>query len=168
MREDIPVQHKRGYNFLVTSRVCKTCDNLQKSSADARKQCCDVGMTLISLESLAKIECFTKLTQRKAPWTHLIPDSKVLTEYRNPALIGEFWTSGSDQGCPGNYSWCSTGFEFRNQDVKWRDGAPDTRGGCVFLKNANTTAESHLAADSCTAQKRFVCEVRKLFDERPC
>jgi hypothetical protein len=74
-------------------------------------------------------------------------------------LVRDFWTSGTDKDCDGKFRWCSKNEDFRNKEIAWHLGEPSNTGDCVYLKNGNTSKETFLATDSCSANKSFICEV---------
>ncbi|XP_065348566.1 uncharacterized protein LOC135945082 [Cloeon dipterum] len=74
---------------------------------------------------------------------------------------GTFWTSGSDEGCEGKFSWCSVKKLVRNQEAKWFPQQPDNFGGkenCVTIGLSKTVA---LLSDvDCSSSNRYICEAR--------
>jgi len=74
-------------------------------------------------------------------------------------LVGDFWTSGTDNGCDNKFWWCSKNVKFKDNDVKWKSGEPSANGDCVYLQNRNTTDETYLVTDDCSKPKKFFCEV---------
>jgi len=73
--------------------------------------------------------------------------------------FGEFWTSGSDEGCNGKFTWCSAGKVFRN--MSWISGfAPDKdyTKHCVALSLPPQSQVGIFKAD-CAQKMTFICEV---------
>ncbi|XP_065346006.1 mucin-2-like [Cloeon dipterum] len=115
--------------------------NFTKSAASwatARDKCCEIGLTLASMESVGKLNCFSKLIQNGN---------------------GDFWLSGTDQGCPSKFRWCSRNRDFVSPEIKWKVGHPKAGLACVYLEVRNGTAL--LATADCAEQKNPLCEIRK-------
>jgi Lectin C-type domain len=74
-----------------------------------------------------------------------------------------FWTSGSDEGCPFKFRWCSTGAWFSNTSVNWLPGQPNNAYGvqdCVQITlNTGTWGQSFYNDDPCTFTYPYICEV---------
>jgi hypothetical protein len=92
------------------------------------------------------------------------PDkNRVMTHIakRHPRILGEFWTSGSDAGCDGNFKWCSVDRAFTKESVYWAKDQPELENGdCVFLKaEENENKDGYLHTGDCEHRKRFICEV---------
>ncbi|XP_065350344.1 uncharacterized protein LOC135946183 [Cloeon dipterum] len=104
----------------------------------ARDKCCEIGMTLASMESVGKLNCFSKLVNN---------------------VNGDFWLSGTDQGCPSKFRWCSRNRDFVPAEIKWKTGHPKAGLTCVYLEVRNGT--SLLATADCAEQKNPLCEIRK-------
>ncbi|XP_065336583.1 uncharacterized protein LOC135937361 [Cloeon dipterum] len=108
----------------------------------AWQRCCDVGLTLASLDSAGKLSCFSKLAFR------FLPDT-----------VGDFWLSGTDLGCPSNFRWCSLNRAFVDPELRWKAGHPKAGLGCVYLEVRNRSVL--LATADCAEKKSFLCDVRK-------
>ncbi|XP_065353185.1 uncharacterized protein LOC135948050 isoform X2 [Cloeon dipterum] len=104
----------------------------------ARDKCCEIGLTLASMESAGKLNCFSKLINKGN---------------------GDFWLSGTDQGCPSKFRWCSRDRDFVSPEIKWKVGHPKAGLACVYLEVRNGT--SLLATADCAEQKNPLCEIRK-------
>ncbi|XP_065347599.1 uncharacterized protein LOC135944512 isoform X2 [Cloeon dipterum] len=108
----------------------------------ARGHCCDIGLTLASMESVGKSSCFSRIVSKFAP-----------------ATFGDYWLSGTDLGCDSNFRWCTLGRDLVNPEVKWKVGHPKPGLDCVYLEVRN--GSELLATDDCAQKKSFLCEVRK-------
>jgi hypothetical protein len=76
----------------------------------------------------------------------------------------DFWTSGSDAGCKGNFKWCSVDRAFDKDVVDWAKGQPDLKkGDCVCIKINETRNHFLFYTAKCENKKRFICEVRNQF-----
>jgi len=76
-------------------------------------------------------------------------------------FAGEFWTSGSDQACPGKFNWCGNNKTFLQSETIWKPGHPSEDGDCVYLNSVVGPANaSHLVNEDCSVKKRFICEVK--------
>jgi hypothetical protein len=73
---------------------------------------------------------------------------------------GNFWTSGTDQGCVGSFAWCAARKIFYMS--KWAQGQPvnSTQAKCVTVSVDATAA--HLETADCATPNRFICEVWRL------
>ncbi|XP_065352841.1 uncharacterized protein LOC135947816 [Cloeon dipterum] len=74
-------------------------------------------------------------------------------------ILGDFWLSGTDQGCPSTFRWCSLSKNFINPELKWKAGHPKDGLNCVYLEVRNGSVL--LASANCAEKKDFLCEVRK-------
>ncbi|XP_065346726.1 uncharacterized protein LOC135943983 [Cloeon dipterum] len=111
---------------------------------EARQKCCALGMELLSIKTAAKRKCLAKLTR----------------DYND--ISGEFWTSGTDMDCEGNYRWCSVDRAFLKHEINWAAGEPNSnRGHCVTTKTTGQATSTTLQTSECTAKKRYICEVRQ-------
>ncbi|CAB3387046.1 Hypothetical predicted protein [Cloeon dipterum] len=108
----------------------------------AWQSCCDIGLTLASLESIGKYNCLTKVTSKYPMLTS-----------------GDFWVSGTVSGCVSNFRWCSLNREFVEPELKWKDGHPKNGLDCVYLEVRN--GSMLLATANCAENKTFLCDVRR-------
>ncbi|CAB3387272.1 Hypothetical predicted protein [Cloeon dipterum] len=108
----------------------------------ARDKCCEIGLTLASMESVGKLNCFSRIA------------SKIGLE-----INGDFWLSGTDQGCLSKFHWCSLSRDFTYPELKWKIDHPVQGMNCVYLEVRNGSAM--LATGNCVGQKNFLCEIRK-------
>jgi len=77
-----------------------------------------------------------------------------------PDIIGEYWTSGTDEGCDGNYRWCSVDRAFLKKQVLWGTSEPkNATGDCVWTRTTNNPKNSTLHVQKCSTKKKFICEV---------
>ncbi|CAB3379238.1 Hypothetical predicted protein [Cloeon dipterum] len=112
---------------------------------EARDKCCALNTRLLAIKTEAKRKCLTKMAR----------------DY--PEIIGNYWTSGADFGCPNNFRWCSVDRAFLRREINWGPGEPRvTKGDCVYVKTSalhpqNTT----LHVGKCTDQMQYACEVRQ-------
>jgi Lectin C-type domain len=114
----------------------------QATYEEARKKCCSYGTSLLSIKTAAKRKCISKLTK----------------DY--PDIAGEFWTSGTDGECDGNYRWCSVDRAFLKKEVLWAPNHPSkNKGQCVSVKTHPAAPNNTLQSASCDVKKRFICEV---------
>jgi hypothetical protein len=76
---------------------------------------------------------------------------------------GDYWTSGSDQGCSNKFYWCSKGSEFIRTQIPWKSGHPDTiAGDCVYAEVRKGAVNGTLLATcDCSKKMNYVCETRK-------
>ncbi|CAB3370379.1 Hypothetical predicted protein [Cloeon dipterum] len=130
---------------IMTDRSCESklifaCKS--NNWAAAWQSCCNIGLTLASLESIGKYNCLTKVTN-KYP---------LLTS-------GDFWVSGTVSGCESNFRWCSLNREFVEPEIKWKAGHPMAGLDCVYLEVRN--GSMLLATANCIEKKDFLCDVRK-------
>ncbi|XP_059483401.1 uncharacterized protein LOC132201331 isoform X2 [Neocloeon triangulifer] len=119
----------------------------QATWKEADRICCSIGMTLLSVEYLAKHTCLVTKSQN----------------YQNIfSTGGVYWTSGTDSECDGKYRWCRAGRNFIPSEVNWAPGEPNlVNGDCVVVKFLNGTSNLTMYSTApCTEMKNFVCEVR--------
>jgi Lectin C-type domain len=64
---------------------------------EAMEYCCQLGMSLLSMETAAETDCIGKWVRESL--SNLLP----------------VWTSGTDHNCKGKYAWCSTGEMFARE-----------------------------------------------------
>jgi len=77
-----------------------------------------------------------------------------------PDITGEYWTSGSDKGCDGNYRWCSVDRAFLKREVYWGPSEPNSENGdCVWTRTSSNPKNATLHVGSCDTKKKFICEV---------
>jgi hypothetical protein len=78
------------------------------------------------------------------------------------ALKTEFWTAGTNKGCPGSYEWCSKNAKLSNKEARWKSGFPAAGENCVHATfyDRDSGENSSIATADCTEVKRFVCEVK--------
>ncbi|XP_059488803.1 uncharacterized protein LOC132204352 [Neocloeon triangulifer] len=122
----------------------------QLNWADAWTYCCSIGMKLTSIEAVNELQCLTNMVAKYPKAAY-------------PDQTGrDFWTSGSNAGCPGPQFWCSENDKLIKDEIaNWKDGKFPTEKAemCIFLNLSNTTVnETYLGEESCTVEKPFVCE----------
>ncbi|CAB3387257.1 Hypothetical predicted protein [Cloeon dipterum] len=110
-----------------------------KTWNDARMTCCSIGMKLLSLDADFKYNVLSQL---------LGEDSA--------SLSAKYWTSGTDNGCPGAFGWCAS-----NRLVRapiWAPGEPRIGNYCVIADV--TSSSTSLKTSDCGVTLRFICETR--------
>jgi len=101
-----------------------------------------MGMKLLSLKTNSKHKTILKLTDKY------------------PDTAGEYWTSGLDAGCDGNFRWCSLDRAFLKKEVYWAPLEPNRkRGDCVVTNTSIAHRNSLLFTENCSVKKKFICEV---------
>ncbi|CAB3362688.1 Hypothetical predicted protein [Cloeon dipterum] len=122
--------------------------SMEKTWTDAASACCSLGMKLLSLETKDEYAAISKIVDF------------------NNALIGEYFTSGSDNKVEGSFVWCS----LNNVSITtplWGAGKLNDSTGtenCVTLTVSATNAT--IGDRSCTTPMKYICEVlyRIIFD----
>ncbi|XP_059470805.1 uncharacterized protein LOC132193884 isoform X2 [Neocloeon triangulifer] len=102
--------------------------------------CCSIGLKLISLH-----QDFT------------------FDQLRNASISGkispaQFWTSGTDAGCEGNFGYCSSNRLLR-KEARWAVGQPDNVNNsqnCLAI-NVDATG-TQLSDENCMNKMRYICE----------
>jgi hypothetical protein len=109
---------------------------------EARQRCCSYGTNLLSIKTAAKRKCLSGLIRHY------------------PEIAGEYWTSGTDFGCDGNFKWCSVDRALLKKEVLWGKGQPNLKkGDCVYTRMNAIETKSTLFTENCETKKRFICEV---------
>ncbi|XP_059489248.1 uncharacterized protein LOC132204644 [Neocloeon triangulifer] len=108
----------------------------------AMKACCEIGMTLLSLEYDYKYK------------------SVIQAIKENASSSDFYWTSGSDQGCESNYGYCTAKRTLR-QEAIWAPNQPDNADGnessvVVFIDSA----KAQLFDYNEDSKIRYICEAR--------
>ncbi|XP_059490115.1 uncharacterized protein LOC132205194 [Neocloeon triangulifer] len=116
--------------------------NKTATFVEAMQVCCQVGMTLLSLEYDYKYK------------------SIVAAIKENTSSSDFFWTSGSDRGCKANFGYCTVKRLLRAEAV-WAPGQPDDRDGnesgvVVFINSSN----AQLFDFNEESKFRYICEAR--------
>ncbi|XP_059469524.1 uncharacterized protein LOC132193130 [Neocloeon triangulifer] len=137
----------------ISGEVRETCGKLyyfsqtQETYADAASTCCDMGMSLLSVESNAEHQC-------------LVNTNTFNTRYVNKI----FWTSGSQRGCPFNFQWCTAPVKmsFTSTSIAWLPGQPNNLNGvqdCVQLTlNAVNISSNGYNDEPCAYANYYICE----------
>jgi len=77
-----------------------------------------------------------------------------------------FWTGGTTQECPGQWSWCgSQPVLGLSNDLKWEKGQPDNHGGtedCLHLRVVLNQTGIIITDRNCTFKYMLACEVNIL------
>ncbi|XP_059490856.1 uncharacterized protein LOC132205656 [Neocloeon triangulifer] len=124
----------RSYLFSSTNKTT--------SYLGAMQACCEVGMTLLSLEYDYKYKSIIQAIKE------------------NVSLSDYFWTSGSDRGCESKFGYCTAKRILRTEAV-WAPGQPDNAGGnensvAVFIDSA----KAQLLDYNEDSKLKFICEAR--------
>ncbi|XP_059470910.1 uncharacterized protein LOC132193945 [Neocloeon triangulifer] len=108
----------------------------------ASKECCKLGMTLLSIENdFENANLQAAVNSNKS-----IPG-------------GAYWTSASDEGCERSFGWCSV-----NQllfKAVWAQNKPDDRAAkknCAIVLVDTERAELH--DQDCSTSFKYICEAR--------
>ncbi|KAF4527721.1 hypothetical protein B566_EDAN015467 [Ephemera danica] len=119
-----------------------TC-SIDKTREEAERTCCSLNMTLVSMEDATKSDCLANYYKMLA----FTPTT--------------FWTSGSDEGCPGQWTWCNTGSPFA-AGVQWAPGQPKSlgtgKGNCIETAMAVNPPATQLAVKACADTNKFICQ----------
>ncbi|XP_059476156.1 uncharacterized protein LOC132197103 isoform X2 [Neocloeon triangulifer] len=125
----------QGRQFLISF------SNVTKTFKEAIQACCELGMSLLSLEYDYKYK-------------------SILATGKATASIGNFWTSGSDIGCEGKYGYCTAKRLLRKEAI-WMPGQPDNLGKSQHALAAYVNATHVLLSDfDENAKLRYICEAR--------
>ncbi|XP_065346444.1 uncharacterized protein LOC135943710 [Cloeon dipterum] len=119
-----------NFRIFMFSREFKTWE-------DARRTCCSIGMKLLSLDVAYKYSVLSQIAGE---------DSATLN--------ANFWTSGTENGCPGAFGWCAENKLVRN--AMWARNEPRNGSHCIAatVSSTNTT----LMTADCRLALRFICE----------
>ncbi|XP_065350764.1 uncharacterized protein LOC135946468 [Cloeon dipterum] len=116
--------------------------DVKTTFSGAMAACCEIGMTLLSLEYDYKYK-------------------SVIAAIKNNVTSSDyFWTSGSDKGCESNYGYCTAKRLLRKEAI-WASGQPDNADGnesavAVYI----TDAKAQLFDFNEESKYRYVCEAR--------
>ncbi|CAB3386809.1 Hypothetical predicted protein [Cloeon dipterum] len=121
-----------NFRIFMFSREFKTWD-------DARRTCCSIGMKLLSLDVAYKYSVLSQISGDDSP-----------------TLNAKFWTSGTENGCPGAFGWCAENKLVRN--AMWARNEP--RNGSHCLAAAVSSTNTTLMTADCGLALRFICETR--------
>ncbi|XP_065345862.1 uncharacterized protein LOC135943312 [Cloeon dipterum] len=143
-KRPLPEKHYFSYGdwFDACGRHFLFHKKIPSNWAAAWQSCCNIGLTLASVESIGKHNCLTNIT-KKYP---------LLTS-------GDFWVSGTVSGCVSNFRWCSLNREFVEPEIRWKVGHPQADLDCVYLEVRN--GSMLLATANCIEKKDFLCDVRR-------
>ncbi|XP_059470792.1 uncharacterized protein LOC132193874 isoform X2 [Neocloeon triangulifer] len=116
--------------------------NLTQTFTGAIKACCEVGMTLLSLEYDYK-------------YTSLVTAIK-----NNQTTADVFWTSGTDNGCKGKFGYCTANRTLQ-EEALWNSGQPDNSGGNEHALAVSLNSSHALLSDFGEDKMfRYICEAR--------
>jgi hypothetical protein len=77
------------------------------------------------------------------------------------------WTSGSHQGCPFNFKWCTSNSYFYNNTINWQQGQPNNAfnaQGCVQLMMTTGAVSASTYDDQpCNFANYYICEASPFF-----
>jgi len=86
-----------------------------------------------------------------------------ITKIGNWSYNFNYWTGGTTQGCPGQWSWCGTQPVLGlSDDLKWEKGQPDNKGGkeeCLHMRFVQNSTGTILTDRNCSAKYIYACEV---------
>lgn len=73
----------------------------------------------------------------------------------------DLWTSGTDVGCDGKYTWCNDMKELMTEQVNWLGGKLNSADGdCIFARFSNKSVNASTSSfGNCAELKSFLCEV---------
>lgn len=133
------------------------------SWAAARQYCCQIGMDLLSVESVKKINFFTNLAisnQNRPSIAHnWYSKSKTnFSEYRRD-FISDFWTSGNDLVADKSYKWCVQFNTLAERNFPWMASEPSSKGDCVYAEIRNDSSATVISTSDCATPRKFICEV---------
>ncbi|KAF4524129.1 hypothetical protein B566_EDAN012132 [Ephemera danica] len=134
--------------FLVNNEYDQVCGKRyvlmekQMNYLLAQVACCEIGMRLLSVETLEEQKCLEKTYSTRI------------------ANNGCVWTSGTDLGCEGRYRWCgSNASMYTSSNLAWMSGEPNDYledEDCLVLWNFN--GELKLNDELCLEPFSFICE----------
>ncbi|XP_065341886.1 uncharacterized protein LOC135940771 [Cloeon dipterum] len=143
---------KNASGIILSDRNCslKYVMACQLDWLGAWNYCCSIGMKLASIEALEELSCLTNMVAKYPRAVY-------------PDQCGrDFWTSGTNRGCPGAHVWCSDDEKLNKEEIaNWKNGKMPSESAdqCIFINLSNSTlSETYLGADSCNKQKQFLCE----------
>jgi hypothetical protein len=141
------------------------------SWAAARQYCCQIGMDLLSFESVKKITHFTNLALSiifAICILHCFDLEEyfcfILLEYRRD-FIEDFWTSGNDFIEDKSYKWCVEFNTLAQKDFPWKATEPSFKGDCVYAEIRNDSSTTVITTSDCATPRKFICEVNNLAHE---
>ncbi|XP_059489302.1 uncharacterized protein LOC132204680 [Neocloeon triangulifer] len=114
----------------------------KKSWSDASKECCRIGMKLLSVDN-----------------DYEYNNLQMAIRSNNSIMAGNYWTSASDEGCEKSFGWCAVNKLVR--DAIWATGQPDNAGGkenCLVVGVDKNKAE--LQDEDCLKTFQYICEAR--------
>ncbi|XP_059490837.1 uncharacterized protein LOC132205641 [Neocloeon triangulifer] len=137
----LPNNHGRWFTYNGRTYVFGPV-NKTETFFGAMQSCCEIGMTLLSLEYDYKYK------------------SVIQAIKENTSMSDFFWTSGSDRGCESNFGYCVAKRLFR-QEAIWASGQPDNAEGnesavAVFI----TSSQAQLYDFNEEKKFRYICEAR--------
>jgi hypothetical protein len=75
-----------------------------------------------------------------------------------------YWTSGTQKGCIGQWSWCDVGVgSVLDENLIWEKGQPDNKWGgedCIHMKIATSNGAITFTDRNCSNLLIYACEVR--------
>lgn len=102
------------------------------------------------MNSIQELDCLNAATKQNTTWRGNF----------------NYWTSGTQQGCKGAWSWCSKSDSSSFNDVApWDNGQPDNKGGqedCIHLRLAKLISGPtgfFLNDRNCTNKYVLACKV---------
>ncbi|XP_059473217.1 uncharacterized protein LOC132195315 [Neocloeon triangulifer] len=131
-----------GFWYTINTRTY-LFSTIEVTWLDAMIACCSIGMKLLSIEYDYE---YGNLLEAAINSTN---------------ATGNFWTSGSDSGCDGNFAWCSANVLFRGRQTSWGPGEPNNLDGkehCVVVQLNKTSGI--LFDRDCSSKLKYICEAR--------
>lgn len=135
----------------------------------AFKECCAIGMKLISIETRTKEDCLIAYNKSVLFWflAYNIFNCEIFV-LDNLKQWRLYWTTGSDRSCAKKLHWCS-GTAVATSTLDWRTGAPNFFMGkqhCLVmaLRYGWTVFFKFYAADNglndreCWFETQYLCE----------
>ncbi|CAB3375497.1 Hypothetical predicted protein [Cloeon dipterum] len=120
----------------------------KKKMKDALETCCQMGMGLLSIESVEEQNCLYRFMKA------------------NMARVTKVWTSATDMGCKSKFAWCATGEmlvydSFNNFQNQPQTGNFFTDENCVSATFEGSPGQTLLMREQCGAIFPYICEVTR-------
>ncbi|XP_065344265.1 uncharacterized protein LOC135942195 [Cloeon dipterum] len=119
--------------------------NSTLSWSEAKCKCEQIGMRLVSVQTLSQVDCLDNVTRGGMA-----------------DLQGSFWTSGAYLDCDDQFGWCAFDDQFFNAStVRWGSAQPpsDKANTCVRVALTASGSLSSLQAVNCDTRSDYICEM---------